>query len=120
MSIVLWGLVGGLVAMAATTLGAVPALIGRSMSQRTSDTMLGFAAGVMLSASYFSLILPGIAAAEEQHGSVLIAALIAGAGIALGSGFGSGLGLGSGRGSGLACAAGCGWASAWGSYCGCS
>ncbi|MEZ5913435.1 MAG: ZIP family metal transporter [Paracoccaceae bacterium] len=87
MSIVLWGLVGGLVAMAATTLGAVPALIGRSMSQRTSDTMLGFAAGVMLSASYFSLILPGIAAAEEQHGSVLFAALIAGAGIALGSGF---------------------------------
>lgn len=87
MSFVLMGLLGGLVAALATTLGAVPALIGKTMSQRTGDTMLGFAAGVMLSASYFSLILPGIAAAEEMHGSLVIAALIAGAGIALGSGF---------------------------------
>ena len=82
-----WGLIGGIVAWLATTLGAVPALLGRSMTQRTSDTMLGFAAGVMLSASYFSLILPGIAAAEGLYGSVVIAALIAGVGIALGSGF---------------------------------
>lgn len=82
-----WGLLGGGVAALATTIGALPVLLGRGMTQRTSDTMLGFAAGVMLSASYFSLILPGIAAAEVIHGSVLVAALIAGAGIALGSGF---------------------------------
>ncbi|MGB3315624.1 MAG: ZIP family metal transporter [Albidovulum sp.] len=81
------GFLGGLVAMAATTLGAVPVLIGRTMSQRTSDTMLGFAAGVMLSASYFSLILPGIEAAEGLYESLLLAALVAGAGIALGAGF---------------------------------
>lgn len=84
---ILMGTLGGLVAAAATTLGAVPALIGRSMSQRTSDTMLGFAAGVMISASFFSLILPGIAAAETRHGSVVIAAGIAGIGIAAGAAF---------------------------------
>ncbi|NCU20077.1 ZIP family metal transporter [Candidatus Falkowbacteria bacterium] len=78
---------GGLVAALATALGAVPALIGRDMTQRTADTMLGFAAGVMLSASYFSLILPGIDAAEGLYGSLPLAALIAGCGIALGAGF---------------------------------
>ena len=87
MSPIMDGFLGGLVAAAATTAGAVPALVGRSMSQRTGDTMLGFAAGVMLSASYFSLILPGIAAAEALHGSLVLAALIAGCGIALGAGF---------------------------------
>ncbi|WP_347311471.1 ZIP family metal transporter [Defluviimonas sp. SAOS-178_SWC] len=82
-----WGLMGGLVAAAATTAGAIPVLVGRSMSQRTSDTMLGFAAGVMLSASYFSLILPGIEVATGLYGSLVWAALVAGAGIALGAGF---------------------------------
>jgi zinc transporter, ZIP family len=82
-----WGFIGGCVAALATALGAVPVLIGRSMSQRSSDTMLGFAAGVMLSASYFSLILPGIDAAEGLYGSLVAAALVAGIGIALGAGF---------------------------------
>lgn len=81
------GFLGGMVAAIATTAGAIPALIGKSMTQRAGDTMLGFAAGVMLSASYFSLILPGIAAAETLHGSLVAAALIAGAGIALGAAF---------------------------------
>ncbi|SHI87778.1 ZIP family metal transporter [Wenxinia saemankumensis] len=87
MDTILLGTLGGLVAMAATTIGALPALIGRSLSQRASDTMLGFAAGVMLSAAYFSLILPGIDVATERTGSELVAALIAGAGIVLGAGF---------------------------------
>ena len=87
METILNGTLGGLVAGLATALGAVPVLIGKTLSQRASDTLLGFAAGVMLSASYFSLILPGIDIASEQHGSTLIASLIAGAGIALGAGF---------------------------------
>ncbi len=81
------GLLGGTVAAVATALGAVPALLGRSMSQRTADTMLGFAAGVMLSAAYFSLILPGIDVAEEMFNSLWIAASVAAVGIALGAGF---------------------------------
>lgn len=81
------GLMGGMVAGVATAAGAIPALLGRSMSQRTADTMLGFAAGVMLSASYFSLILPGIDVAETMFGSVWVAAAIAAIGIAIGAGF---------------------------------
>lgn len=87
MSPILMGTLGGLVAALATAFGAVPALFGKSMSRRTTDMTLGFAAGVMLSASYFSLILPGIAAAEEIYGSLVIAATVAGLGIALGAVF---------------------------------
>lgn len=87
MDIILWGTLGGIVAALATAAGAIPVLLGRGMSQRTGDTLLGFAAGVMLSASYFSLILPGIAAAEGLGHSLWTSALIAGLGIALGAGF---------------------------------
>lgn len=58
-------LVGGLAGFAATILGALPALFLHHIAQRTEDVMLGFAAGMMLAASTFSLILPGIAAGEE-------------------------------------------------------
>ncbi|WP_353474989.1 ZIP family metal transporter [Salipiger sp. H15] len=84
---ILWGVGGGMIAALATTAGAIPALIGRKMTQATSDMMLGFAAGVMLSASYFSLIIPGIEVAQEQTGSVWTAAAIAAFGIAFGAGF---------------------------------
>jgi len=84
---ILMGTLGGLVAAFATAAGALPAMFGKTMSQKWTDTTLGFAAGVMLSASYFSLILPGIAAAEEIYGSVVLAALVAGIGIALGATF---------------------------------
>ena len=85
MSPILMGTLGGLVAAAATAGGALPAMFGRSMSQRMADTLLGFAAGVMLSAAYFSLILPGIDVATELYGSVVLAAGVAGIGIALGA-----------------------------------
>ena len=86
MNIVILGLLGSLAAGLMTAVGALPVLAGREISRRNNDRMLGFAAGVMLSASFFSLILPGLEAAEANHGSVLVAALIAGAGIALGAG----------------------------------
>mgnify|MGYP005993106667 FL=1 len=84
---ILWGVFGGVIAAVATTAGSAPALVGRKMTQATSDMMLGFAAGVMLSAAYFSLILPGIEVAEQQHGSVWIAASIAALGVSFGAGF---------------------------------
>ena len=87
MSPILMGTLGGLVAALATTAGALPAMLGKKMSQRMTDTTLGFAAGVMLSAAYFSLILPGLAVAEALYGSVVAAAAVAGLGIALGAGF---------------------------------
>ena len=44
----------------ATGVGALPILFVRNISDRLLDTMLGFAAGVMLAATAFSLIVPAI------------------------------------------------------------
>ncbi len=84
------GFVGSLVAGLVTALGAVPVLFGRVPSQATRDMLLGFAAGVMLSASFFSLIIPALEAAETRYGSgaapagiVAIAVLMGMGGVAL-------------------------------------
>lgn len=45
---------------AATTVGALPAIFMRSLGPRASNAMLAFAAGVMLSATFFSLIVPSL------------------------------------------------------------
>jgi len=55
---VLWGTVAGLCTGLATLVGALPALFTRPSSDTQQNAMLGFAAGVMLSASYLSLIVP--------------------------------------------------------------
>ncbi|WP_049969906.1 ZIP family metal transporter [Haladaptatus cibarius] len=57
---VLWGLAGGLIIAALNTLGALLVLVWQNPSERSLDSALGFAAGVILSASFTSLILPGI------------------------------------------------------------
>ncbi|MDN5862941.1 MAG: ZIP family metal transporter, partial [Salinisphaera sp.] len=59
-------LAGGFVTAALNLLGALAILVFRNPSDRFLDTALGFAAGVMLAASFTSLILPGIA-----HGGLL-------------------------------------------------
>jgi ZIP family zinc transporter len=56
---------GGAICALGTALGAVPVLVIRHMPQALSDTLLGFGAGVMLAATAFSLIAPGIASAEN-------------------------------------------------------
>jgi ZIP family zinc transporter len=78
------GLLGGVAGFAATALGALPALFLRSLSNRTEDTMLGLAAGMMLAASSFSLILPGLAAGEQITGHAALGALTVVAGLGLG------------------------------------
>lgn len=77
-------LAGGLAASLATALGALPALALREVSHRAEAVMLGFAAGVMLAAAAFSLIVPAIDAGEALYGGRLPAALLAAA--ALGAG----------------------------------
>ena len=79
-----YGLLGGLAGFAATALGALPALALRSIPQKLEDTLLGFAAGMMLAASAFSLLLPGLASATELLGSKPQGALVVVAGMALG------------------------------------
>jgi ZIP family zinc transporter len=87
-----WTLIGtgtlaSFLAGQATTAGAVPVFFMRSMSPRTQNAFLGFAAGIMLAASFFSLIIPGLHAAGDLHGgSKLAGALIVGAAILSGAG----------------------------------
>ncbi|MBD8493899.1 ZIP family metal transporter [Pseudomonas syringae] len=77
-------LLGGSAGFVATALGAIMAVVFRNITQRTQDIMLGFAAGMMLAASSFSLILPGLAAAREITDSGALAAATVVAGLALG------------------------------------
>ena len=57
---VVQGLFGGVVIALLNLFGAMLVLVWRNPSDRALDTMLGFAAGVMLAASFTSLIIPGI------------------------------------------------------------
>ena len=54
------GLTGSLVVMLLNMIGALLVLVWRKPSKKLLDAALGFAAGVMLTASFTSLILPGI------------------------------------------------------------
>ena len=77
-------LYGGVAGFATTALGALPALLMRSMPQRVEDSMLGLAAGMMLAASAFSLLLPGLEAAESLLGNRGTGAAVVVFGMALG------------------------------------
>src|SRR5690606_12981876 len=66
-------------------LGASFALVLRRISARTEDSMLGFAAGMMLAASCFSLILPGLEAAQHITDNAALSAMTVAAGLALGT-----------------------------------
>jgi ZIP family zinc transporter len=78
------GLLGSLIAGLGTAAGAVPALLTR-ISDRAQDVMLGFAAGVMLAASFFSLLLPSIDSGVERGATQLQAVGVSGAGLLLGA-----------------------------------
>ncbi|MBC87062.1 MAG: ZIP family metal transporter [Bdellovibrionaceae bacterium] len=56
---------GTLIAGFATGLGAIPIYFKKEFSKTTLDVGLGFSAGVMLVASFLSLIIPGIEQAQE-------------------------------------------------------
>jgi ZIP family zinc transporter len=51
-----------------TALGAAPVLFTARLSQRFLDTMLGIAAGVMIAASYWSLLAPAIEIGDRLSG----------------------------------------------------
>ncbi|WP_296262243.1 MULTISPECIES: ZIP family metal transporter [unclassified Pseudomonas] len=56
---------GGAICALGTALGAVPVLVIRGMPVAVSDGLLGFGAGIMLAATAFSLIVPGLNAAQS-------------------------------------------------------
>lgn len=79
-----YALLGGGAGFLATALGAGLAISLRTVSARLQDALLGLAAGMMLAASSFSLILPGLAAAEQITGQPAWAAAIVILGLGLG------------------------------------
>lgn len=76
---------GGALCAAATAIGALPVLVMKAIPQRLADGLLGFGAGVMLAATAFSLVLPGLEAAMVQGHSAWRAAGLVSAGILLGA-----------------------------------
>jgi len=76
---------GGAMCALGTALGAVPVLVIRGMPVAVSDALLGFGAGIMLAATAFSLIVPGLGAAQGLGftpwgaGALVSAGILAGA-----------------------------------------
>lgn len=79
-----YAMLGGAAGFAATALGALPALVLRGLPQRVEDSLLGLAAGMMLAASAFSLLLPGLAAGAAILGHKGLGAAVVVLGMALG------------------------------------
>lgn len=83
---VVWaGFVASLIAGLGTAVGAVVVFLVRRVTGRTEDILLSLAAGIMLAASFFSLLLPGLDHARARYDSALIAVAIVGAGLMLGA-----------------------------------
>ena len=55
---------------AVTALGASVVFFFKTINRKVLDSMLGFAAGVMIAASFWSLLAPAIEMAEETNGSL--------------------------------------------------
>ncbi|SEW29982.1 ZIP family metal transporter [Halobacterium jilantaiense] len=70
--------VGGLVVAGLNLVGALAVVVWRDPSQRSLDGALGFAAGVMLAASFTSLILPGIEFGGQNGLLEVIAGIVLG------------------------------------------
>lgn len=78
-------LIGILIPFAGTTLGAAMVFFLRNeMNERLQKALLGFASGVMIAASIWSLLIPAIEMSEEKGG---VAWLPATTGFLLGMGF---------------------------------
>jgi ZIP family zinc transporter len=79
------GGLGSLGAGLASGLGAAAVLFVRRLSPRAEDCLLGGAAGIMLAATFFSLLLPGLEAGASQTGSEAAALLLVGTGLMAGA-----------------------------------
>ncbi len=73
------GLAGGIIIAVMNLFGASLVLVWRNPSERSLDAALGFAAGVMLAASFTSLILPGIEATPGGSPIPVLAGVLVGA-----------------------------------------
>lgn len=67
-SVLVQALIGGLFTWFCTILGSAVVFFFKTVSRRLLDTMLGFAAGVMIAASFWSLLAPSIEYADAAYG----------------------------------------------------
>lgn len=65
--IYIYAFIGSFLAGLSTVIGSIPVLFGKRISLKLQDILLGFSAGIMLSASFFSLILPALKIAENLY-----------------------------------------------------
>ena len=79
------GTFGSLLAGLATGLGALGVFLIRRLNPRIEDGMLSAAAGVMLAATFFSLLLPALDRADALVDSKLLAVSMVGAGLLIGA-----------------------------------
>ncbi len=83
---VIWlGFIASLAAGLFTGVGALGVFFVRRLSEKLEDGLLSAAAGIMLAASFFSLLLPGIAYGELQFGSRPAAVIVVISGLLLGA-----------------------------------
>jgi ZIP family zinc transporter len=83
---IIWqGFIGSLLAGMGTGLGALGVFFIRRLSDALEDAMLSVAAGIMLAASFFSLLLPGIQHGEALFHSTVTAVVVVIAGLMLGA-----------------------------------
>lgn len=85
LSVVWMGSLASLLAGLGTGVGALGVFAIRRLTSAMQDGMLSAAAGVMLAASFFSLLLPGIEYGEELTGTTWGAALIVIFGLVMGA-----------------------------------
>lgn len=81
--VIVLGILASLAAGLATSVGAIPIFFTKDISKKVMNCLLGFAAGVMLAATSFSLIIPSI----ESGGCGIKGAAIALGGILIGGFF---------------------------------
>lgn len=75
MNVILMTILGCTLPGLATGVGALPIFFAQRVSQRVLDTLLGGAAGVMLAATCFSLILPSITYGGGDFKAVMVTSL---------------------------------------------
>ena len=83
--VIVTGSLGSLVTGLLTGVGALPIFFRARWGRTSQVILLAVAAGVMLAATVFSLVIPAMDIAALRFGSRLIATLIASGGIALGA-----------------------------------
>lgn len=69
LSVVWQGFLGGMFTWFCTIIGSAVVFFFKTISRKLLDTMLGFAAGVMIAASFWSLLAPSIEYSQDFYGN---------------------------------------------------